>query len=285
MKRNRPLECRLADGTKVFCRNREEARLIHREVKGYVSRGIRLEKGAVVLDVGANIGLFTIWVGRLLEGDVRVYAFEPVPEIFELLRANAQRFVPAQAKLFPFGLGRESGATAFSYYPNVPAVSRSYPGVTESELRGLKSRFFAELGTLQRYTTAPRLLKWFGLLPPSLQAKVVDWKIRHALQQEKVNCEIRRLSQVIADEAIQRIDLLKIDVEGAELDVLQGLEADDWPKIRQAVIEVHDVPGRVETMSEMLRENGLTCVELQQNTLMRVTGTLTLFARRDRDAG
>jgi len=281
MKRNRPLECRLADGTKVFCRNREEARLVYREVKGYVSRGIGLEKGAVVFDVGANIGLFTIWVGRLLEGDVKVYAFEPVPETFELLRANAQRSAPAQAKLFRFGLGRTSGAAAFSYYPNVPAVSRSYPGVTESELRGLKSRFFAELGTLQRYTTAPRLLKWLGLLPPSLQSKVVDWTIRRALQQEKVDCEIRTLSQVIADEAIQRIDLLKIDVEGAELDVLHGLEADDWPKIRQAVIEVHDIDGRVEAMSAMLRENGLNCVELQQNTLMRVTGTLTLFARRD----
>ena len=45
-----------------------------------------------------------------------------------------------------------------------------------------------------------------------------------------------------ADESIERVDLLKIDVEKAELDVLAGIEPADWPRIRQVVARA--APGR-----------------------------------------
>ncbi len=34
------------------------------------------------------------------------------------------------------------------------------------------------------------------------------------------------------------MDLLKVDVEGAELDVLRGVDPQDWARIRQVVVEV-----------------------------------------------
>ena len=37
---------------------------------------------------------------------------------------------------------------------------------------------------------------------------------------------------------IQRIDLLKIDVERAELDVLRGIEQRHWSVVRHLVVEV-----------------------------------------------
>jgi hypothetical protein len=37
---------------------------------------------------------------------------------------------------------------------------------------------------------------------------------------------------------IQRIDLLKIDVEGAEMDVLTGIEEEHWPAIQMISMEV-----------------------------------------------
>jgi hypothetical protein len=36
------------------------------------------------------------------------------------------------------------------------------------------------------------------------------------------------------------VDLLKVDVERAELQVLEGVAARDWPAIRQVVLEVRD---------------------------------------------
>jgi len=53
---------------------------------------------------------------------------------------------------------------------------------------------------------------------------------------------LRRLSDVIATEGVERIDLLKIDVQRAELDVL-SIESEDWAKIQQ-MMEVHDVEGQ-----------------------------------------
>ena len=45
-----------------------------------------------VLDIGANIGHYTILFSRLAGPDGRVIAFEPVPETFDLLSTNVLRF-------------------------------------------------------------------------------------------------------------------------------------------------------------------------------------------------
>jgi len=53
--------------------------------------------------------------------------------------------------------------------------------------------------------------------------------------------QIRTVSQVIREESIANIQLLKIDVEGDELDVLMGIEKHDWNKIQQVLILPHYV--------------------------------------------
>jgi hypothetical protein len=50
---------------------------------------------------------------------------------------------------------------------------------------------------------------------------------------------VRQLSSIIDELAITTMDPLKIDVEGAEEEVLEGIEERHWPVIRQAVVEVH----------------------------------------------
>lgn len=51
----------------------------------------RLIKPAmVVVDIGANIGYYTCLAARLLGGTGHVYAFEPFPRNFELLRRNIE---------------------------------------------------------------------------------------------------------------------------------------------------------------------------------------------------
>lgn len=48
--------------------------------------------GDWVLDIGANIGLYTAKLSKLVGPEGRVIALEPIPETFELLTANAQLF-------------------------------------------------------------------------------------------------------------------------------------------------------------------------------------------------
>lgn len=47
-----------------------------------------VKKGDVVLDIGANIGYYTLMFARLVGPKGRVYAFEPEPENFRILRKN-----------------------------------------------------------------------------------------------------------------------------------------------------------------------------------------------------
>ncbi len=51
----------------------------------------KIKEGAVVLDVGANIGLFTCLMAKLAGPKGKVYAFEPEPKNLELLRENVSR--------------------------------------------------------------------------------------------------------------------------------------------------------------------------------------------------
>jgi FkbM family methyltransferase len=51
-----------------------------------------LRMGDWVLDVGANVGQYSARFSEIVGANGRVIAFEPVPETFELLAANAARF-------------------------------------------------------------------------------------------------------------------------------------------------------------------------------------------------
>lgn len=48
--------------------------------------------GDWVLDIGANVGIYSARLSELVGPEGRVFAFEPIPDTFELLAANAQHF-------------------------------------------------------------------------------------------------------------------------------------------------------------------------------------------------
>jgi acyl carrier protein len=70
-----------------------------------------------------------------------------------------------------------------------------------------------------------------------------------------------------------------VDVEKSELDVLAGLCDDDWQKVRQLVVEVHDVDGRLERIASMLRARGYEA-SAQQDAALEGTGLYNLYAMR-----
>jgi hypothetical protein len=99
-----------------------------------------------------------------------------------------------------------------------------------------------------------------------------------------VKVKLTTLSEFINQHAqdINSIELMKIDVEGAELAVLKGItQQEHWNMIKQLVVEVHDVNNRVTTISRMLEDKGFTVTVSQEDfELHKVLNIFTVYATR-----
>lgn len=84
----------------------------------------------------------------------------------------------------------------------------------------------------------------------------------------------------LADQNIRSIDLLKVDIEGAELDLFASLRTENLPMIKQLTIEFHDflwpeMHTQVESIKRRLVSGGFYCIPFSLNN-----GDV-LFIRRD----
>jgi FkbM family methyltransferase len=87
----RPFQIRLADGTRFFVRNALDIWLVKENcLDGDYERGeVPIRNGWTVVDIGAGLGEFAVWVARRHPKSI-VYAFEPLPESFALLVENVR---------------------------------------------------------------------------------------------------------------------------------------------------------------------------------------------------
>ena len=102
-------------------------------------------------------------------------------------------------------------------------------------------------------------------------------------QQQKHECAMTTVSDIMQDHSLSEIDLLKIDVERAELDVLLGISKTDWRLISQVVLEVHDVQGRLEHVLHMLKDTaGFTSVTVTQDETLTGSTLYNVYCNRSR---
>lgn len=83
----------IVQGHKMFLDSKDSLNLsIHGSHEEYETRLIReqIRKGDVVLDVGANIGYYTLIFAELVGESGKVFAFEPDPTNFNLLKQNVE---------------------------------------------------------------------------------------------------------------------------------------------------------------------------------------------------
>jgi FkbM family methyltransferase len=265
-----PLESfthRFGDGLEVRTTARSDAEHIYADIferQVYIAHGIELPPEPVVLDVGAHIGLFSLFMQRLRPRS-RVFAFEPSPVAFELLEANTARH-RERVRCVRCALSDRAGSARLVVYPRALGLSTLY-GDAEDE-RALLAAVIRNQAAASERAAAEVLAHLDEVLTERLVPQLVD-------------CEVRRLSDVLSEHRIERVDLLKIDVQKSELDVMRGLAAADWPKIRQVVVEVHDIGGRLDDLERLLAGRGF-CVTRDQEALYRGTGVHLLYAVRPR---
>ena len=138
----------------------------------------------VFLDIGANVGFYTIKIGRRLGHRGKVYAFEPHPKLHDLLCRNiyVNGLVP-KAQCFQLALSECDGISTLQY-------PHGHLGGGHMDRSGEIAGHIA------------------------------------------VDAETRRLDDLLGPEF--RCDLVKIDVEGHELGVLNGMRSiiDNSPQIK-----------------------------------------------------
>jgi len=272
-----PSTVTLPNGTTVSCLQKHEVPLACLEVQGYLSNGLELRSGDTVFDVGANIGLFSLAAYEHCSGNLTIYAFEPIATICDVLRANFERNMgDAQVHVLPFGLSQDAKTVPLTYYPRAPMLSTAYPDKA-ADLRLIEEIVLNNLMHLDDAPLPVRGLRW---IPKAIRVPLVRYVLRRALQAKIVICQMRTLSQFVADRNIERIDLLKIDVEKAELGVLLGIDDEDWGKVRQVVVELHDLEGRLKTITALLRQKGLSKISVEQPPTLVGSNIFNVFAAR-----
>ncbi len=141
-----------------------------------------VQSGDVVLDVGANFGAHTIIFSHLVGRKGKVIAFEPVPDSFDALQENVDQ------------RSRFSNISIFQLAVGNPAslndaVVIRVPGDD------------------------------FGQASLAIQT-AGSWEHHHNIRE--YSCSITSLDADITVQRLPRVDFVKIDVEGGELNVLQG---------------------------------------------------------------
>lgn len=167
-------------------------------LKSFKKYGIEIKRGDCIFDIGANIGLFSLFATR--EDDcLSLFAYEPSQDAFRVLKRNLTLHGASNVKSFNLALGSVTGRT---------------------------------------------------------------------------------ISTEIAEHGLEKIDLLRLDASGAELDILEGIENEDWAKIGQIMIEVNEMNNRVSRLTALLEKHhyDVTCKKYMEN---EESGALyNLYARR-----
>ena len=133
-----------------------------------------IKVGNIVVDVGANIGLHTLNMARIVGNTGQVFAFEPDPSNFKILEKNVKVNNYQNIILEQKAVGDKHGRTTL-YQSDHPGMHRIFPQTKQA-----KGQVQVELTSLDKYF---------------IDSNLVD-----------------------------KINFIKIDVEGLEFSVLKGME-------------------------------------------------------------
>jgi FkbH-like protein/FkbM family methyltransferase len=267
--------CVLPNGLEIVHLNRYETDYLYKEIfedQCYLRHGIRLQDGDTVVDIGANIGLFSLFVMSRCKNS-RIYAFEPAPVVHDLLKANCAAYGSNAVRALNVGVSDKRKTATFTFYEKSSVFSGFHSDETEDR------------EAIQ--TVVRNMLKGESVSGESME-EYVDELTADRLRRRTYECRLTSVSDIIRENRIDRIDLLKIDAEKSELDIIKGIEDRDWPKISQIVIEIHDrTREAVKRVEDLLIEKGYRCA-VEQETLLEHAGLFNLYATRgeaDREIG
>lgn len=179
-------------GFQLGKRGYEDASIMFYEIfrdKSYNFGDCRINENDVVVDIGANIGVFSRYA--IVNGASKIYSFEPIKENYDILCKNLTEYSDI-VKTYNIAINDINGTDMFH-------IDSTTGGHTILDIDPNKSRT-GELRSINCFT----------------------------------------LDYIMDRENISNIDFLKIDTEGAEYAILQGISDTNLQKINKICIEWHD---------------------------------------------
>ena len=151
--------------------------------------------GAVIIDIGAHIGLFSIIASQVTGKTGKVYAFEPAPSTYALLQKTVVINHEEQViETFQKAVGKANGKITFFVSDDKADNSNS----------------------------------------------LVNYKEDRSLH--GIDVAVTTIDIFVKEKNINRLDFIKIDVEGAEFDTLQGA-AETLKNLRPVcIVAIHPEP-------------------------------------------
>ncbi len=171
---------------------------------------------SVILDLGANIGVFTIYA-TTTASNVVVFAYEPLQDYYNLMQENLELNQRSQS------------VTCF----NLAVAGDS--------------------------TNRTLFVKGTDFFFPTLVGE-------NSNNQESVEVKCTTLAHILETNNIDRVDILKMDCEGAEYEILYPTADRYFERIKEIRMEYHNLDQdqrRLERLKEFLTGKGYTVTRIQ----------------------
>ena len=190
--------------------DRKQYNLADPQFKDELLTFFKPDEKLIIFDIGGCEGEESIRYSRLFPNS-SIYIFEPLPKNGALIQNNLKKYRVSNVEFNPIALSDISGTQQFhvsSGHPNGQPINLDWDFGNKSS----------------------------SLLPPERHPEITPW-LKFS---ETINVQTDTLFRFMDQKKIVKIDFLHMDVQGAELKVLQGAR-DMIEKIKAISLEVSDI--------------------------------------------
>ena len=277
-----PLRSQLPDGTYAWCHSPSELHYIFDEIyvrESYLPQGAgitlphpnhRHDAAPLIVDCGANVGLFSLWAAARAPS-CRILAIEPSTRTFELLKRNLdERGASGRVSTVCAAVGGTDGAEAsLTWFASMPGNSTLHPEAAERDA-----------AVAFRPERREAMLRAPGTCVERCPMRTLSALLAEAANERSLRRQRRHHhQQQLTQQPLPTIALLKVDVEGSEVDLLRGVVETDWRRIEQVVIETHSAEARLECARVLGRHYSVVGEQIDDGLLRCGLDRAIVYAR------
>eukprot|EP00931_Biecheleriopsis_adriatica_P086046 TRINITY_DN60783_c0_g1_i1.p1 TRINITY_DN60783_c0_g1~~TRINITY_DN60783_c0_g1_i1.p1 ORF type:complete len:547 (+),score=82.91 TRINITY_DN60783_c0_g1_i1:49-1689(+) len=209
-------------------------------------------KEKAVIDAGLNLGMFCLHLQKQVPKALQMVclAFEPAPDTFKMA---VQTLREAGIHVVDHGGSLPSA--------KIPPSTRGHPGMVVHAFQMALSSSSCKSQGLRHFPKSPANS---GLVQHKPEQRWSPGKVPDSVELQVSCCRLSdALDAMFGKENLPEL-FLKIDVEGAEVELLEGIEARHWASVHSFALEVQDCDGRLEKAIELCERQGFCGVERLQ---------------------